>query len=71
MSIEIDPEVKLRIAEATERLAIAERELSAAIAELTVSERMDRRMVSDRLRDAMAELVAARTNLAGLVDAPA
>lgn len=68
MPIEIDPEIKQRIAEATQRLTSAERELAAAIAELTVSERSDKRMVSERLRTAMAELVAARTSLAELIE---
>jgi uncharacterized protein (DUF3084 family) len=61
---------KQRLVEATQRMSVAETELSAAMAELTVSDRADKQLVGDRLRNAMAELVAARQALADL-DEPA
>ena len=59
---------KQRLVEATQRKSVAETELSAAMAELTVSDRADKQFVGDRLRKAMAELVAARRALADLDD---
>lgn len=61
-------ELQVRITASTERLALAEGELSAAMAELTVSDRADKQIVGERLRNAMAELVAARAMLADLVE---
>lgn len=60
--------LKLRLDEAAERLAVAESELSAAMADLTVAERADKQIVGERLRRAMAELVAARLGLTELVE---
>lgn len=59
---------KQRLLEATARMTVAEGELSAAMAELTVSDRADKQIVGERLRKAMAELVAARQGLAELVE---
>lgn len=61
-------ELQVRITASTERLALAEGELSAAMAELSVSDRADKKIVGERLRNAMAELVAARAMLAELVE---
>ena len=60
--------LKLRLNEAAKRIAVAETELSAAMAELTVADRADKQIVGERLRRAMAELVAARVGLAELVE---
>lgn len=60
--------LKMRLKEATERIAVAETELSAAMAELTVIDRADKQIVGERLRTAMRELVAARVGLAELLE---
>lgn len=60
--------LKQQITSATERIAAAETELSAAMAELTVAERADKQIVGERLRKAMAELVAARLALSELIE---
>jgi hypothetical protein len=52
-----------RLAQATRRLTVAETELTAALAELTRSDRADKQIVGERLRAALAELVAARGRL--------
>lgn len=60
--------LKIRIREATERLAVAETELSAAMAELAVIDRADKQIVGERIRSAMLELVTARGGLADLLE---
>jgi guanylate kinase len=60
--------LKLRLQEATKRIALAETELSTAMAELTVTDRADKQIVGERLRKAMAELVSARVGLAEIVE---
>ena len=60
------PEATLRIA--TERLSVAEAELAKALSELPTSERADKAMVTERLRLALAEIVAAKRALSMLLD---
>lgn len=60
--------LKQQLREATTRLDSAEAELSFAMAELTVEDRADKQIVGERLRKAMAELVAARRGLAELAE---
>lgn len=64
---EID--IKARVADAMARLENAQRELDLAMADLTVSIRADKRMVTERLKNAMAALVAARRALAAILEA--
>ena len=52
-----------RVAAAVERMAVAQGELTAAMAELIVTDRADKQIVGERLRNAISELVAARSGL--------
>jgi hypothetical protein len=51
------------IAIATRRLDVAEAELAKALAELPKAERADKLMVTERLRLALAEIMAAKRAL--------
>ncbi|MFY0534084.1 hypothetical protein [Nannocystis pusilla] len=55
-----------RLAAAVERMTVAQGELTAAMAELVVTQRAEKQIVGERLRKAMAELVAARSGLSEL-----
>lgn len=59
-----------RLADAAERVTVAEAEFAAATDEMRASDRSDTQMVTHRLRKAMPELAAARTDLAELVGTP-
>ena len=57
------------IVTAAERLTVAERELAVALGETPKQDRADKLMVSDRLRLALAEILAAKRALSLLLDA--
>ncbi|MBZ5709352.1 hypothetical protein [Nannocystis pusilla] len=48
-------------------MTVAEGELTVAMAELVVTERAEKQIVGERLRNAMAELNAARDELSQLM----
>lgn len=58
---------RYRLAAAVERMTVAESELTVAMAELVVTERAEKQIVGERLRKAMAELIAARNGLSRLM----
>ncbi|MCY0986522.1 hypothetical protein OV203_18795 [Nannocystis sp. ILAH1] len=58
---------RYRLAAAEERMTVAEGELTVAMAELVVTERAEKQIVGERLRNAMAELMAARDGLSRLM----
>ncbi|MFZ6184279.1 hypothetical protein [Nannocystis pusilla] len=58
---------RYRLAAAVARMTVAEGELTVAMAELVVTERAEKQIVGERLRKAMAELVAARNGLSQLM----
>jgi hypothetical protein len=57
------------IVTAAERLTVAEGELAAALGDTPKQDRADKLMVSDRLRLALAEILAAKRALSLLLDA--
>jgi hypothetical protein len=61
---------ELAITAATSRLDLAEGELTKAIGALTSTERSDKQMVTERLQLALAEIGAAKANLATCLKPP-
>ena len=68
MSDRDELDLRTPIQDAEARLTLAHGELEIAMAELTITTRSDKRMVTERLRRAMAELVAARSSLAAALE---